>query len=750
MARGILFDVDGYAPHIMLYLLGEDGSRVRLETPFSPTVYLWGSRRELPVICRQAEQSGVVRLRGWVERREFYSNRLLRVMAATVIRPDRVKGLYRQLTHRFLSAELYDSTLDPVLAWLMANDLYPMARVEWEAEGDRLRTIRALDSRWDARFSLPDMRTLRLSLGESPLIPPGKNRLVVAWEDQCQEWPMDNPARVVTQLEQLVARLDPDLVWSEGGDGVLFPWLVEQAQRMGKTLNLDRDPQGITRRVERLGRSFMHYGQITYKAPSYPLIGRWHLDTSNSFFIAQSGLEGLVEMARIGGIPVQRMARSAAGTALTNMEIRLALRAGYLIPSRKTQLETPKTALTLLKVDKGGLSYFPPAGMHQGVVELDYAQMYPTLMLRHNVSPETMNCPCCEGQHPVPGTPYHTCVKRRGLIPETIRPVLEKRTAYKQLKREAPTQAAQLAADQRYSAIKWLLVTTFGYQGYKNARFGLIEAHEAVTALGREALLQAKEAAEAMGFTLLHGLTDSLYMTRQPPASPQELAGLSAQVHQSTGLDLALEGMYHWICFPTSKTSPNITAATRYFGRFESGETKARGLMLRRRDTPPLVKAAQQAMLAVMAQCGSVDALNVNHEAVLEVFRSFRRRLLEGRAAREDLWITMRVSRPLEEYKGQGATAICLQLLAQQGITLSPGQSVRYLIVNRQSKEPLKRYLPEPLVPPEPSYDLAAYLSLLQGAYDELAAELACHKPEMGKRVLQMSFADRLFSKAVG
>ncbi|MBI4671989.1 MAG: hypothetical protein HY741_10035 [Chloroflexi bacterium] len=34
------------------------------------------------------------------------------------------------------------------------------------------------------------------------------------------------------------------------------------------------------------------------------------------------------------------------------------------------------------------------------------------------------------------------------------------------------------------SAHKWLLVTCLGYLGYKNARFGKIEAHEAVTAFG--------------------------------------------------------------------------------------------------------------------------------------------------------------------------------------------------------------------------------------------------------------------------
>ena len=59
-----------------------------------------------------------------------------------------------------------------------------------------------------------------------------------------------------------------------------------------------------------------------------------------------------------------------------------------------------------------------------------------------------------------------------------------------------------------------MLVTCFGYLGYKNARFGRIEAHEAVTAYGRDKLLCAKEIFEAAGFTVLHGLTDCLWVQK--------------------------------------------------------------------------------------------------------------------------------------------------------------------------------------------------------------------------------------------
>ena len=63
------------------------------------------------------------------------------------------------------------------------------------------------------------------------------------------------------------------------------------------------------------------------------------------------------------------------------------------------------------------------------------------------------------------------------------------------------------------SILKWMLVTCFGYTGYKNAKFGRIEVHEEITAgQSREILIQTKDIAEAMGFTVLHGIVDCLWV----------------------------------------------------------------------------------------------------------------------------------------------------------------------------------------------------------------------------------------------
>lgn len=129
------------------------------------------------------------------------------------------------------------------------------------------------------------------------------------------------------------------------------------------------------------------------------------------------------------------------------------------------------------------------------------------------------------------------------MVPQTLRPLLGKRVAIK-------GQLAQLnRRDCRYrpfkaraDALKWLLVVCFGYLGYKNARFGRIESHEAVTAYGREALLRAKEAAEYLGFTVLHMYVDGIWVQQTGHKQPADFATLQAEIQTRTGLPIALEG----------------------------------------------------------------------------------------------------------------------------------------------------------------------------------------------------------------
>jgi DNA polymerase-2 len=120
---------------------------------------------------------------------------------------------------------------------------------------------------------------------------------------------------------------------------VLFPALLKIAKREKLQLLLDPDRVKTQRKIETEGRTYFSYGNIVYKLPSYPLFGRWHIDRENSFAHHETGLEGLLELARLSRVPIQRMARRSPGLAMTSLEMDRAINDRGLIPWRKNEPE---------------------------------------------------------------------------------------------------------------------------------------------------------------------------------------------------------------------------------------------------------------------------------------------------------------------------------------------------------------------------------------------------------------------------
>src|SRR5690606_38292879 len=142
----------------------------------------------------------------------------------------------------------------------------------------------------------------------------------------------------------------------------------------------------------------------------------------------------------------------------------------------------------------------------------------------------------------IPDIGYTICEKRDGLVSRALRPLVEKRVEFKRLRNEARARGDAETArrhDQRQDALKWMLVCCFGYLGYRNARFGRIEAHEAVSALSREMLLRAREVCEEHGWRMLHANVDCVWIVK-PGFREEEIAPLCAEIDDATGLTIAL------------------------------------------------------------------------------------------------------------------------------------------------------------------------------------------------------------------
>jgi DNA polymerase II len=469
-------------------------------------------------------------------------------------------------------------------------------------------------------------------------------------------------------LRALLVRYDPDLLLTAWGDTWLLPHLLDLSEKLGLPLPLNRGASGeafggasisaddvvgagstppqipcdarqpILRRPE---RSYHAYGQVIYRGQQVLLSGRWHIDMFNAMMFHDYALDGILESARVSAMPVQQAARLSPGTGISTMQIVTALRQGVMTPWRKQQAEIPKTALDLLRADQGGLVYQPVIGLHRDVAEIDFISMYPSIMARFNISPETTEVVATDSPNVVmaPLQSLRIDQSRPGLVPQTLQPLLDKRIALKHRLAELPGWDPRKKLYQaRAAAHKWLLVTCFGYLGYKNARFGRIEAHQAVTAYSRECLLLAKEAAEDLGYTVLHMYVDGLWVSRasvgagldadnrrggsanaipcrqhEPRPAPttnaltvQDVQPLLDEIARRTGLPIALEGIYRWVAFLPSRSDERLSVANRYFGLFQDGSLKLRGLEARRGDTPPFIAAVQLGLLDRLANLPQV------------------------------------------------------------------------------------------------------------------------------------------------
>jgi DNA polymerase-2 len=358
------------------------------------------------------------------------------------------------------------------------------------------------------------------------------------------------------------------------------------------------------------------------------------------------------------------------------MQMLTALELGILVPWHKQQVEVFKDGIDLIQRDRGGLIYQPLVGLHANIAQVDFISMYPAIIIKGNISPEV---PLPNGIIPAS--------EELGVVPLTLKPLYEKRVALKLRGAGKARDDRLLRRDSaRASALKWLLVVCFGFLGYKNARFGRIEAHEAVTNGGREVLLRAKEVAESMGCEVLHMYVDALWLKRPGCTRKEDFQDVLDEISLQTGLGVSLDGIYRWVAFLPSRMDERVPVANRYFGVFQDGSMKVRGIEARRRDTPPWIAETQIKMLERLSRAGSVKDLPGSLEMAFEIFQKALADLRAGKVPLEKLVVTSRVSHELEAYRSPTPAArAALQIHAQTGKQARPGQKVRFLYTRGES-----------------------------------------------------------------
>ncbi len=661
---------------IVIWFLGEDGVRYRLRQRFPVTFYADGPAPRLRLLWRRLQNLPHELELGRARRRELFHREPLTLLSIRVNQPAEQPRLFHRIARDFPDLTYYDSDIQLALRHAAVYNTFPLARCRIVADQRNwIQEIETLDSPWELDAPAPPLRILRMR----PDSDPARSQpsfLLANFERYDYRLALKPERPMLINLRAILLHHDPDLILTSWGDTWLLPHLLDCSRRGGIPLPLNRDP-GCSA-AHRPERTYFSYGQVIYRGQQVHLFGRWHLDGRNVMLWDDYELEGSLEVARVSSLPLQTAARVSPGTAISSMQILTALRMGVLVPWHKQQAERPKTALEMFAADQGGLVYQPITGLHHDVAGIDFISMYPGIMVHFNISPETAGA-----RKPNPGelerieTPHRG--DEPGLVPRTLAPLLGKRLAFKNRLASTPRWNPRCKSyEARSSAQKWLLVTCFGYLGYKNARFGRIEAHEAVTAYSREALLRAKEAAEELGFSVLHMYVDGMWVKKPGARTVEDLQPLLEAIAERTGLPIALDGIYRWVAFLPSRLDGRVPVANRYFGVFQDGSIKVRGIEARRRDSPPFIVKTQLEILRLLASAGTAG-----EDAGLErVFRLLRRKLgllRSGGVPVRELIVSQKLSRELDEYRVPSPPARAAAQLQAIGKTLRAGQKVHFL-----------------------------------------------------------------------
>ena len=787
ISNGWLFDIYHLKDRTVLWIKEKKEGVKRLEYPWSPYIYAASdTKSELVSLIKNSQISSFVKEFEFKEKYEYpHEQGKKEVLKLTVNDSSQIIALAKsieKLCKRFGHYRLYNVDVSPEQSFLYEKDIYPLGLYNIEEKPQArngLALHRLINDKSDSMDSfdyiLPNFRFLSFDIiSEKKTIANDFNDKilkikVVSFDkdnDVNEKFSIleDTELETILEFAYEINRINPDIILTTGGDQFLFPHLFHRAKankiETQLLVNLNRESNMeylIKKNLSLIGQnvtststdpnpdlysasSYVSYGKVHFKPKPFFLYGRIHIDINSSFIYKDNGLDGLAELSRVCRIPLQLASRSTIGKCLSSLYFYNAQKKDILIPWKPIVCEIFKSFSDLLKADRGGFVFESKPGAYDNIAEFDFVSLYPNIMLKKNISSDTINCDCCksESDNKVPDLEhlYHLCKERMGIVPLSLKTVLTRRLEYKKRKNSftnslGKNEQLKNRYDNRQTALKWILVTSFGYLGFSNSKFGRIDAHIAVCAFARDILLKTSKIAEKHGFEVIHGIVDSIWVREKngfnnnsshshDPAN--RYMDLKKDIEEQTGFSISFEGIYKWIVFDSSKANPQLPALNRYFGVFEDGAIKARGIESRRHDTPQLFIDFQDELLQAISRFNRVEEIKQSIHALDDIYNRYQNFIFSRKVSLSDLTFTKRISKDVDEYSSRDTIENCvLKILSNNGKSLHAGEEIKYVVTDFYNKNHLERALPIELIDKSHfKYDEKRYSQLLSEMYKSI------------------------------
>jgi len=166
-------------------------------------------------------------------------------------------------------------------------------------------------------------------------------------------------------------------------------------------------------------------------------------------------------------------------------------------------------------------------GLHKNVAILDFAGLYPSIMISYNASHETKIRPGEESDDDIIGDGCRFKRNPIGLLPASVIELDVLRDEYKLKRDKAGEKHGKTSNefrkwDDAQKTVKRLRATFYGLMAFKGYSWGDMDIARTITKGGRDALKSIINASEDLGYKVIYGHTDSIFVCMGDDLSTEE------------------------------------------------------------------------------------------------------------------------------------------------------------------------------------------------------------------------------------
>ncbi|MFX1247270.1 MAG: DNA-directed DNA polymerase I [Promethearchaeota archaeon] len=489
--------------------------------------------------------------------------------------------------------------------------------------------------------------------------------------------------------------------------------------------------------LDAIAQALLGVGKITldkeiFDLPEWDLIYYCSRDAKITLdlllFDHRTPLNLIFILARISRIPIDDLVRTSVSTWVRSLFYYEHRRRGYLIPNPediqlKKGTQASSEAIIKGKKYKGARVIDPVPGVHFNVAVLDFASLYPSIISTFNLSYETILCPHTECQdNLVPQTNYWVCKRDRGIMADIIGFIKDVRVQW--LKPESKKDTINKEYYQILErSLKVLINASYGVLGSDRFPLYCLPVADSTTAYGRDAIERTIKKAQELKVKVLYGDTDSIFLHQPTKKQIEELIQWS---QEELEVRLEMEKVYRYVVLSERKKN--------YFGVYPDSSVDVKGLMGKKRNTPPFLQEAFKQVLDILSQVNTREEFDTAKKNVKDLARGIYQKLEKGAYSGKDLAITMQLTQPLARYKVRSQhvkAANQLENLYQKQYKakhegkksktpfVKAGQLIHFV-----KTETGDRVTPLALITDKSKFDVKAYKSMVDSIFDQLFGAL--------------------------